>query len=277
MKLAHNEVELTDSLRRYLHEISKTPLLSRAEELTLIPAAQAGDREAHERVIQANLRFVVTIANEYRDRGLPLSELISEGNIGLIHALDRFDTTRGIKFITYAKWWVRHAIVYAIVYKSHVVRIPQSQLRKIRARRAEQDKQIAAGDLMAEHLQTSSDDPITAEALVHHLSLEQNVSHDSSTRFIEFIENQDAGSPEREVMDASLRADLELALAQLQERHAEILKMLFGFDDDTPKKLGDVADKYGISRERVRQIRNYALEKLRNSNDVWERLIPHMI
>jgi len=271
-------VKGSSSFKKYLDDIAKTPILSRAEEMTLVPAAQAGDRNAFHKVIRANLRYVVTIANKYKDKGVPIMDIIGEGNIGLFRALESFDSTRGIRFITYTKWWIRQSITYALLYKSHVVRIPQSQLRKVRNARTEKDRQIRENPILAEHAHADSDVNMVSQltgCLIHQRSLDHAYGEDKSNRLIDCIPNENSLLPDEYTNQASLTADLNDAFGILEEREVDVLKMMFGFQGDRAT-LGDVAIKYGISRERVRQIKNSALEKLRTSAAIKKALRQYL-
>lgn len=272
-------LEEMNSLKSYLDEISKIQVLSRAEETTLIPAAQAGDREAFESIIRANLRYVVTIANEYKDRGIPLMDVIGEGNMGLFRALKTFDSTRGIRFITYAKWWIRQYIIHALIYKSHTVRIPQSQLRKMRKLKKARESQQRLEPQARFHDYFDGGENSRSflhDCLVQQHSLDQPFGEDKRNRLIDYVPDQQATSPDESANKASLQTDLKLAFSILKEREIDVIKMLFGLDLSSRATLGDVAVKYGISRERVRQIKNDALDKLRDSEEVRKALINYL-
>lgn len=269
-------------LRQYLQEISSIPVLSRAEETTLIPAAQAGDREAFDKVIRCNLRYVVSLVNEYKDRGITIMDLISEGNLGLIKALESFDCARGTRFITYAKWWIRHYVVYALLYKSHLVRIPQSQirnLRKLKKEKQDREQHGAGWQGNAYDYETFHDGPEQAPSLVDCLvqqhSLDQPYGEGKDSRMIDFVPDPNSVAPDHGFQEDSLKTDLKQAFSILKEREVDVLTMLFGFHGGRVT-LRDVASKYGISSERVRQIKNNALDKLRASTRVRVILVDYL-
>lgn len=269
-------------LRRYLDDINDIPVLTRAEETTLIPAAQAGDQKAAQKVIEANLRFVVSIANQFRNRKLPLPDLISEGNLGLIRALSTFDSTRGIKFITYAKWWVRQSILYALIRKTHVVRLPQNKLRDLRKKRmvlenleqklhrAPLDHEIA--DAMGQNIDTMWMSTFLTEST----SLDAPIEPDEQDPLKAMLPNHNVEQPDHELDLESLKLDLRFAMDILNEREVEIIRLMFGLDGGRPANLGQLAKRYNVSRERIRQIKNRALEKLRESHKIVEALRDYL-
>ncbi|NIR52740.1 RNA polymerase sigma factor RpoD/SigA [candidate division KSB1 bacterium] len=283
MSAKQNEMtSASNSLRNYLDEIAKIPALTRAEELTLIPAAQAGDQNAYDKVILANLRFVVSIAREYENKGMPLGDLICEGNLGLFSAMEAFDCSRGIKFITYAKWWIRQSVIYALIYKNHLVRIPQSQLRKVNKTRkavAALEKKLNRRATEAEIRDLDDFDDGSEMALkrylVHRKSLDAPLDHDSPDRFIDTLPNKEP-TPDNAVDAESLKLDLKLAMGVLKKREIKILRLLFGLETGRPSTLGEVAKQYDISKERVRQIKNEALEKLRESPETKSALMNYL-
>lgn len=208
---------------------------------------------------------------------MPLFDLISEGNLGLFRALETFDPTRGIKFITYAKWWIRQCIVHALIYKAHLVRIPQSQLRKLRRLKKmanefvkENQRQPTIGEVGDSTLNLS--DTTMAEGFSFSLqSLDSPFTNEDEDSLIDILPNGEA-QPDQGVDDDSLRQDIDLALSQLRPREIEILKLLFGFTTGKQETLGTVGIRYGISKERVRQIRDEALAKMRGAHTTREAL-----
>ena len=274
-----NYQRLDFSANKYLQEISDIPVLTRAEELTLIPAAKAGDKMAHDKVIRANLRFVVKIAKEYKDKGMSLIDLIGEGNLGLFRAMESFDTGRGIKFITYAKWWIRQSIIQALIYKSHMVRIPQSQLRRLRR----SNKIIK--EMSKEFNRTPTDYEIEsnlengdaeawmmAKYFVHQQSLDEPLHHDEADTLMDILSDKDEMLPDSKLQEESLQMDIDIALSVLREREIKIIRMLFGLETGKKMTLGEVGDIYNISKERVRQIKDEALDKIRNSKVATDAL-----
>jgi len=267
-----NVIDFEEGVNTYLQEISNYEVLTRAEETTLIPAAKAGDKEAIDKLVRSNLRFVVTIAYEYRGRGMALMDIISEGNLGLFRALESFDPSRGIRFITYAKWWIRQSIVYAFIYKGHLVRLPQSQLRKF-------NKVKDAIHKLEDQLQRKPTEDEIADAIgnedggdykttnfpITQRSLNQPLTSDSKDSLIDVLPDEKEITPDSALDDESFESDMASAFDVLREREIDILKKLYGINLSRPMTLGDVGSIYGISKERVRQIKEEALSKLRAS------------
>lgn len=267
------------SLRYYLDEISKIPVLPREEEMALIIHAKNGDQRSAEKLICANLRFVVSVAREYQNRGLSLPDLISEGNIGLIRALETFDHHKGTKFITYAVWWIRQAILQALFNKSHQVRLPQNRLRQLR-------QHFRAVESLEQKLERR---PTTAEiddvlgkndniisTLSKYLQIQQPLDapldYDSPNRLINIIPDENSTPPDSSLNDESLKKELTEALRVLTDRERKVLKLLYGLGRDRALNLGEVGNQLSVSRERVRQIRNEALDKLRRTKHVKNSL-----
>ncbi len=259
-------------LSMYLKEINKIPLLTREEEERYARAAAAGDKQAKDKLVQANLRFVVNVAKKYQNQGLPLSDLISEGNIGLMNAIERFDVDKGYHFISYAVWWIRQAILKAICEKSRMIRLPLNranelvQIEKVRKEihgtRSEEEemKHVAATlNMSKEHvadLINISRDLVSLETPVY-------MEKDSS-QLGDFVEDEAYQSPEDAVLEKSLQTDINTILSTLTPKEAEIVEYRFGLNGKSPLSLKDIGDRYKLTKERIRQIEKKALKRLQH-------------
>lgn len=261
------------SLDRYLDEIGRYPLLDREEEARLAKRIRDGDQEAVDTLVRANLRFVVSVASKYANQGVPLADLINEGNLGLIRAAHRFDETKNIKFITYAVWWIRQALLQALADQGRVVRVPINRagaIYKIGRRRAamiqEYGREPTAEEL-AQDLGMSKEEVEKTLALAQsHLSLEAPVSPGEDNRLLDYLPDQFSRSPDEETFEKALTETINATLSTLREREAAILRMYYGLDGDEPKTLEQIGRALGITRERVRQIKEKALDRLRHAS-----------
>jgi RNA polymerase primary sigma factor len=262
-------------IRTYFDEISRVPLLTKEEEVALAKRVEAGDKEAKEKLAEANLRLVVSIAKKYRGCGLPFLDLIQEGNLGLMKAIDKFDWRKGYKFSTYATWWIRQAILRAITNRSRTIRVPthiNELIRKIyQAERDHQKKHGNAPSLeeLAEELDTNVENIVKAKKTAQYIaSLDTPIGYEDEDSVLgDFIEDQGAISPTRETFKELLGQELGRALRErLSPRERRVLELRYGIDNNQPRTLDDVGEIFGISRERVRQIQKEALEKLRSSD-----------
>lgn len=275
----------SQSLDKYLQEIGKVPLLSVDEEADLARRIRQGDEEALERLVKANLRFVVSVAKQYQNQGLPLTDLISEGNLGLIKAAKRFDETRGFKFISYAVWWIRQSILQALAEQSRIVRLPLNRvgalnkINKVFARLEQEYEREPSPEEIAEAMQGTLTPEEVAEIMQQsgrHVSLDSPIAPGEETRFIDVLENPDLPQPDQVLMYESLRQEISKALATLEDREAQILRMHFGIDQRYPMTLDEIAEKLGLTRERVRQIKEKAIRKLRSNPSVLEPLRQYL-
>jgi RNA polymerase primary sigma factor len=267
-------------IRTYFGEINRVPLLTREEEVTISKRIEAGEKRAKEELAEANLRLVVSIAKKYRGCGLPFLDLIQEGNLGLMKAIEKFDYTKGYKFSTYATWWIRQAILRAITNRSRTIRVPthiNELIRKIY--QLERDHLKETGDMptsenLAHDLETTEENIIKAKKTAQSMaSLDMPIGYDDDGSVLgDFIEDSSADSPERETFEHLLVQELEQALDErLTEREKRILELRYGLNDYQPRTLDEVGVEFGISRERVRQIQKEALAKLQDS-DLKRRL-----
>ncbi len=261
-------------IRTYFGEISRVPLLTREDEVVLAKRIEAGDKRAKEELAEANLRLVVSIAKKYRGCGLPFLDLIQEGNLGLMKAIEKFDYTKGYKFSTYATWWIRQAILRAITNRSRTIRVPthiNELIRKIYQLEWSHLKEtgdMPSSENMAVELETTEENIIKAKKTAQSMtSLDMPMGYDDDGSVLgDFIEDSSVESPERETFEHLLVKELEQALDErLTDREKRIIELRYGLNDYQPRTLDEVGVEFGISRERVRQIQKEALAKLQDS------------
>ena len=257
-------------LNQYLQEIAQTPLLTPDEEVELARRIKQGDQEALHHLTRANLRFVVSIAMKYQGQGLGLTDLINEGNYGLIKAAGRFDETRGFKFISYAAWWIRQAIWQALAKKSRVVRMPLNRIgtinkvRRTSARLAQRHERAPTLEELAGELEIDIEK--VREALQYtgrSLSMDAPFTEDDDHCLLDRLPGDETPAPDTWLLAESVTLDIERALHHLTPREAEIVRLYYGLGRERAQKLDEIGQRFGLSRERVRQIREGALCKLR--------------
>jgi RNA polymerase primary sigma factor len=260
------------SIKIYLREIGKTPLLIPQEELDLAARIKKGDREARVLIIKANLRLVVKIALDYANFGLPLLDLVSEGNIGLMKAVERFDPAKGGKLSTYAAWWIKQSIKRALDNQSKTIRLPVhlvdkiSKMRRVSSQMSEELGREPTDDELAEEIGLSRGKVSQLKtASIRPASLDASISNDDSTEFGEIVGDKDAQTPFELLRDKNLRDELSDLLEILDDRERKIIFQRFGLDGGKPKTLEEVGKKFGVTRERIRQLQNIALAKLRQA------------
>jgi RNA polymerase primary sigma factor len=261
------------SLDQYLKEISQYPLIDRNEEVRLAKAIRRGEEEALNKLVRSNLRFVVSVAKKYQNQGVPLSDLINEGNLGLIRAGHKFDETKGIKFISYAVWWIRQAILQALAEQSRIVRVPLNRagaLHRIGRRSSALLQELGREptvEEIAEELEISREEVERTLAISQsHLSLDAPVTPGEDNRLLDYLPDQYSPGPEEEAYETALKETVEDSLSTLKEREAKILRLYFGLDDQDPMTLEEIGSLLGITRERVRQIKEKALLRLRHAS-----------
>ncbi len=260
------------SLDKYLQEIGKYDLITVDEEVELARRIKQGDLEAIEKLTRANLRFVVSVAKQYQNQGLSLPDLINEGNLGLIKAAEKFDETRGFKFISYAVWWIRQSIMQAINEQSRIVRLPLNQvssLTKYKKAIADFEQKYhrkPTEDELADLLDVSEDKiKKTINSSSHQVSFDAPFAEGEDNTLLDVIENSNAPRADENLMKESLRIEIERALQTLTPRERDIIKLSFGIGTEQIS-LEEIGEKYNLTRERVRQIREKALKKLKNTS-----------
>ena len=262
----------SQSLEDYLNDISKQPLLTAEEEVKLAQRIRNDDREALERLVCANLRFVVSVAKQYQNQGLTLPDLINEGNIGLIKAAEKFDETRGFKFISYAVWWIRQSILQALAEQSRMVRLPLNQVsavsrinKLIMKFEQEHERKPSAYELSELIDETPEKIRDSLRANGRPMSMDAPLGDGDDSTLLEVISDDNMPSTDGRMIDTSLATEIDRMLDTLDEREKTIVEMCFGINN-REMTLDEISEKFGLSRERVRQIREKALLKLRHSN-----------
>ena len=261
------------SLDLYLREIGETALINAEEEVRLARRIKQGDKSALDKLTKANLRFVVSVAKQYQNQGLSLADLINEGNIGLIKAAKRFDETRGFKFISYAVWWIRQAILQALAEQSRIVRLPLNRvgtlhkIGKISSRLEQSLGREASPEEIAKELELSEGEVSdTLKISNSHLSLDAPFSTSEDNSLIDILEDEFQPSPDEALLSASLRVEIEKALDSLTPREAEGINLYFGLNSEKALTLEEIGARFSLTRERVRQIKEKAIRRLRHAS-----------
>ncbi|MBK8500770.1 MAG: sigma-70 family RNA polymerase sigma factor [Saprospiraceae bacterium] len=273
----------SQSLEKYLQEIGKVDLLTPEEEVDLAKKIKSGDQEALERLTKANLRFVVSVAKQYQNQGLSLSDLINEGNLGLIKAAQRFDETRGFKFISYAVWWIRQSILQALAEQSRIVRLPLNKvgsLNKINRAFSELEQEYErepSPEELAEVLEIPTDEvETTLGVAARHVSMDAPFVDGEDNSLLDVLENGNTPKTDSQLeYNESLRQEIERSLGTLTERQCDVIKLYFGIGVEHPMSLEDIGEKFGLTRERVRQIKDKAINKLRSASR--SKLLKHYL
>jgi len=259
------------SLSKYLQEISRFEPLSTTREVELAIKVKQGNRPALKELTEANLRFVVSVAKDYQGQGLPLTDLINEGNLGLIKAAERFDETRGFKFISYAVWWIRQSILQALAEHSRIVRLPLNRVGTISkinkaAERLEQEfERSPRADELARQLEMKPNEVNDAQRISRrHHSLDTPFSDEDKNCLLDVIPDQSTQEPDQELQMDSLQEEVAAALDTLKDREREVIKMYFGISHSYALTLNEIGEEFGLTRERVRQIKEKAIRRLRH-------------
>jgi RNA polymerase primary sigma factor len=259
------------SLDQYLREISQYPLITREDEVELAQKIRVGCEESLDKLVRSNLRFVVSVAKKYQNQGVSLSDLINEGNLGLIRAAHKFDETKGIKFISYAVWWIRQAILQALAEQSRIVRVPLNRagtLHRIGKRSSALLQELGREptvEEIAEGMDISEDEVAKTLSISQgHLSLDAPLSPGEDNKLLDYLPDTQNPGPDDETFEHALTESIEEVLSTLKDREARILRLYFGLDGQEPMTLEEIGGMLGITRERVRQIKEKALARLRH-------------
>jgi len=264
----------SQSLEKYLQEIGKVELITPEEEVKLATLIKQGDQRALDRLTKANLRFVVSVAKQYQNQGLSLPDLINEGNLGLIKAAQRFDETRGFKFISYAVWWIRQSILQALAEQSRIVRLPlnkvglTNRLQKAYSLLEQQFEREPSAEELAELLDMDLEEvSATLGISARHVSMDTPLSEGEDNTLLDVLENPNAERTDGELdHKESLKTEIDRSLKTLTERQKEVICYFFGIGVDHPMSLEDIGERFNLTRERVRQIKDKAITKLRATN-----------
>ncbi len=263
------------SLDKYLQEISREGMISADEEVELAVRIKAGDQRALEKLTRANLRFVVSVAKQYQNQGMTLPDLINEGNVGLIKAAERFDETRGFKFISYAVWWIRQAILQALAEQARIVRLPLNKIGTInKLNRAfseleQKYERPPSAEELAEFMGVSvSDVKQSLQSNGRHVSMDAPLTEgdESSSSLYDVLPNTYSDTPDMDLVKDSLRKDIERSLSTLTSREGEVVRLYFGLNGRYPLTLEEIGDKFDLTRERVRQIKEKAIRRMKHTS-----------
>lgn len=264
----------SQSLEKYLQEIGKVELITPEEEVQLAIQIKKGNQAALDKLTKANLRFVVSVAKQYQNQGLTLPDLINEGNLGLIKAAQRFDETKGFKFISYAVWWIRQSILQALAEQSRIVRLPlnkvglTNRISKAYSQLEQEFEREPTPEELSELLNIDTEEiAATLGVAARHVSMDQPLSEGEESTLIDVLVNENAVSTDSELaVHASLKTEIERSLSTLTDRQKEVICLFFGIGIDHPMSLEDIGDRFSLTRERVRQIKDKAITKLRTAS-----------
>ena len=263
----------TASLDKYLQEIGKVDLITADEEVELAQRIKAGDQIALEKLTKANLRFVVSVAKQYQNQGLTLPDLINEGNLGLIKAAQRFDETRGFKFISYAVWWIRQSILQALAEQSRIVRLPLNKIgsiNKINKTYAfleqSHERPPSAEEIAKELDMTINDVQESMKNSGRHVSMDAPLVAGEESNLYDVLRSGESPNPDRDLLHESLRTEIERALETLTPREADVIRLYFGLGNQHPMTLEEIGETFDLTRERVRQIKEKAIRRLKHTS-----------
>ena len=263
----------TASLDKYLQEIGKVELITADEEVELAQRIRQGDKIALEKLTKANLRFVVSVSKQYQNQGLSLPDLINEGNLGLIKAAQRFDETRGFKFISYAVWWIRQSILQALAEQSRIVRLPLNKIGSINkinktyAKLEQEFEREPNAEEIAEALDiTEAEVKESMKNAGRHVSMDAPLVQDEDNNMYDVLKSDEVVTPETELLYESLRKEIDRAISTLTPREADVVKLYFGLNGSHPMTLEEIGEKFDLTRERVRQIKEKAIRRLKHTS-----------
>lgn len=263
----------SQSLDKYLQEIGKVDLLTAEEEIELAIKIKEGDKKALEKLTKANLRFVVSVAKQYQNQGLSLGDIINEGNLGLIKAGKRFDETRGFKFISYAVWWIRQSILQALAEQSRIVRLPLNRVgalskigRAYSNLEQEFEREPSADELADELDMDVKEVTDTLKISSKHVSVDAPFAQGEENSLLDVMKNDEQPSPDNMLLSESLKTEIASALSSLPEREAEVLRLYYGLETEHSMTLEEIGEKFNLTRERVRQIKEKAIRRLRHAS-----------
>ena len=263
----------TASLDKYLQEIGKVELITADEEVELAQRIRQGDRIALEKLTKANLRFVVSVSKQYQNQGLSLPDLINEGNLGLIKAAQRFDETRGFKFISYAVWWIRQSILQALAEQSRIVRLPLNKIGSINkinntyAKLEQEFEREPNAEEIAEVLDlTEAEVKESMKNAGRHVSMDAPLVQDEDNNMYDVLKSDEVVTPETELLYESLRKEIDRAISTLTQREADVVRLYFGLNGSHPMTLEEIGEKFDLTRERVRQIKEKAIRRLKHTS-----------
>ena len=263
----------TASLDKYLQEIGKVDLITAEEEVELAQRIKAGDKVALEKLTKANLRFVVSVAKQYQNQGLSLPDLINEGNLGLIKAAQRFDETRGFKFISYAVWWIRQSILQALAEQSRIVRLPLNKIGSINkinkayAALEQEHERAPSAEEISDQLDMTEDD--VKESMKNsgrHVSMDAPLVEGEDSNLYDVLKSGESPNPDKDLMIESLRVEIERSLQTLTPREADLIRLYFGLNGNHPMTLEEIGETFDLTRERVRQIKEKAIRRLKHTS-----------